>query len=248
MTSDHQIFENNYLSVREKEQRVYTDSQIKKLPYIAPNLEQKGEWILRTKTTNRFLNYIQKQDFKHVLDLGCGNGWFTHLIAKALPNTSVLGGDINQMELDQATRCFSNANLNFQFIDVFDFEPDQQFDLITINAAIQYFPSVAQLLTKVQSLLTEHGEFHVLDSPVYNDANKAEEARQRSIAYYSKMGVPELSNSYHHHTWQDFSTFDVLYQPSKNKLVRKIKNDSPFPWLRFTMAINNWAESDRTKI
>jgi trans-aconitate methyltransferase len=174
---------------------------------------------------------LSGKKISRVLDLGCGNGWFTYQVATHLGNAKVLGGDVNQEELDQAERCFQRPNLSFKPIDIFEFETDQLFDLITINAAVQYFPSIKELLGVIQPLLAPGGEFHILDSPVYENLQAATAAKQRTTDYYAKMGVPMMSEHYFHHTKDDFQSFVTKYQPSRNRLIKKLLQPSPFPWL-----------------
>lgn len=233
MTEAHKIFEKNYLKIRDIEHRVYTDQQVMALPFESPFPNQKLEWKLRSKTTTRFLNYIAKKPFKNILDIGCGNGWFTNQIAQKSPGSKVLGGDINTVELNQAKRCFNQANIHFTYLNIFNLDPNKKFDLITINAAIQYLPDMAEVMLKIKSLLADNGEFHILDSPVYGNEQEARKAKQRSDQYYLSMGVPEMSDAYFHHVWSDFNDFEVLYQPTKIPGIDKILKQSPFPWLAF---------------
>lgn len=245
MKTASEIFEKNYLKIRDLEHRVYTDQQVKNLPFTSPNLSQNSEWKLRSKTTVRFLNYIANKDFKKVLDIGCGNGWFTNQIAQKLTDSEVLGGDINKTELNQARRCFDRSNLNFTYLDIFNLDPDKKFDLITINAAIQYFSKIDEVMLKIKALLTETGEFHVLDSPIYANVEEAKKAKQRSDQYYNTMGVPEMSEAYFHHVWSDFDDFEVLYRPTLVPGISKFLKQSPFPWLIFRTKCK--AEANRLK-
>lgn len=248
MKADNKIFEENYLKIRSIEHRIYTDQQVKELPFKSPFPSQNLEWKLRSKTTARFLSYIEKREFKNVLDIGCGNGWFTNQIAQKLTDFKVLGGDINNTELNQAKKCFNRSNLDFTYLDIFSLDPDKKFDLITINAAIQYFPDIAEVLLKIKSLLTDNGEFHILDSPVYHSERDAQKAKQRSDQYYYSMGVPEMSGAYFHHTWSDFSDFEILYRPKLVPGINKILKQSPFPWLVFRNKCYGKANQSKGKI
>ncbi len=231
MNHNHEIFEKHYLDARRKELRLYSDEQVRSLPFVSPHATQDKEWKLRSKTTKRFQDYLQRKNFTRVLDLGCGNGWFTHQMAKSLPDSQIIGADINQTELEQARRCFASKNIDFKYLDVFDFQPSQKFDLITINAAIQYFENIDQLFQKIKTLLRGGGEFHILDSPIYSNKEAARAAKIRSQEYYTKIGNPELIERYFHHRWEDFEVFTTFYMPTANRLLTKLKADSPFPWL-----------------
>ena len=88
---DLSAFESHYLRVRDKEGRVYTDDFAKCLPYVPKQHTQYQEWKYRVNTCLRFENYLKNKNFREVLDLGCGNGWFTNFIHQTNKNSSVFG-------------------------------------------------------------------------------------------------------------------------------------------------------------
>jgi len=83
LTEPKTDFGAQYLALREKESRVLSDTLVKQLPYIGPKEKHHSEWLLRQKSTERFVDYL-KTNFKkkaHILDIGCGNGWFSNILA-----------------------------------------------------------------------------------------------------------------------------------------------------------------------
>ena len=228
----HINFENDYIKIRQKENRVYSDDEVKNLPWISPNKQQESEWRLRSSSTGQFFEYVKNQDPKNILDLACGNGWFTHLLKEKFPNSEVLGMDINALELEQGKRCFNQEGLSFKREDIFNHTPNDLYDLITINAGVQYFPDVKLLMKKLFSILAVNGVVHILDSPVYKNKKDANAAKLRSDMYYNSLGLDIKSDFYFHHTIFDFQDFEVLREPSKNKFWRKINKQSPLSWLK----------------
>ncbi len=230
-------FESEYLKVRNKENRVYSDEELKQLPFASTNNPHTNEWKVRAKSFLRFKNYFSlKNDGQIILDLGCGNGWFSGQLSKTF-NHEFYCFDVNLIELKQGRKTFNSTKINFVYADIFSFNnSDVLFDLITINAAIQYFPDVNKLINKLLTLLKVKGEIHIIDSPIYDDS-KVEEARKRTEEYYFSLGFPRMSKNYFHHSYEAFSgiNFDVLYDPQStfNK-IRKLFSikDSPFPWIR----------------
>jgi len=218
-----------YLIVRAKEQRIYSDDVVKKLPATSKSHPQYGEWKLRQKSTNRFINYLENNSFKSLLEIGCGNGWFTHQCSLKVKET--VGVDINLQELEQAAKVFKNTQ--FVYWDIFESSPfNQQFDLIVLNAVVQYFTDFEKLIDRLSSLLSAQGELHIVDSPFYlND--KIEAAKERTEAYYQSMNVPEMNVNYFHHSVDCLKEFDVLYTPALSKVKQLIKGkDMPFGWYR----------------
>src|SRR5437870_3853887 len=104
-------FEAVYIEMRKKERRLLSDEQVKHLPHKT-TIEKSinNEWKLRAKTFKRFSDYVSKNSFKNILDLGCGNGWFSNKLAAIQKKGKVTGLDMNKQELEQAVRIFGNIN------------------------------------------------------------------------------------------------------------------------------------------
>ena len=232
VTADN-LFEKNYISLRDRENRIYTDNELACLPDIASNHIHYKEWQIRKRSCRRLISRLKnKKKAPDILEVGCGNGWLSNQLSK-ISGSSITGLDINFTELQQAARVFRN-NPKLQFIcgdlrskDV----EDKQFDIIVFAASIQYFPSLTEILDCALSHLNAKGEIHIIDTPFYAE-NELAAAKQRTAAYYSLSGLPEMTDYYFHHRLQELRSFDYrfLYDPSlfRNKLF---KNNSPFPWI-----------------
>ena len=232
-------FEATYLKVREKENRIYSDNEVEALPFTTKNIPHKDEWKIREKSFLRFNEYLSsKRKNLSILDLGCGNGWFCGQLSKSF-NNNFYCVDVNLTELKQGRRVYDSERLKLFYADIFTVEiPESFFELITINAAVQYFPNIKILLDKLLHLLKEKGEIHIIDSPFYSGSELAN-AKKRSMDYYSSLGFPEMAAKYFHHTYKNLSYFNyhILYNPqSLNTKLKKIFfNDfSPFPWIVVT--------------
>ncbi len=233
-TYDLNTFESQYLKVRAKEGRVYTNDFVRCLPNVPSKHPQFIEWKYRTATCLRFEKYLKSKNFTAVLDLGCGNGWFSNFIHLTNTDSSILGLDVNEVELEQAQKLFGNDSVRFEYGDIFKADFENKFDLITINAAFQYFPNPSLLLHRLESLLNKEGEIHILDSPFYANKKEQAAAKLRTLDYFKNAGVPKMVDFYHHHFVTALSNFEVLYRPSKNRIIKKIdKTWSPFGWYRY---------------
>ncbi|HSW56224.1 MAG TPA: class I SAM-dependent methyltransferase [Ignavibacteriaceae bacterium] len=229
-------FESVYLKLRESEKRIYSDGEVRNLPSISDKHLHFQEWKLRSKSLERFRAYLNSYERNlNFLDIGCGNGWFCGQLSRLYHNNFYCI-DINLTELKQAGRVFNNGRIKFIYADIFSAElPEKNFDLITIVAAVQYFPNLKKLIERLQALISERGEIHIIDSPFYN-SEEVDAAKKRTFEYYTSIGFPEMANNYFHHSREDLSAFnyEVLFDPntmlSKVKKVLMIK-DSPFPWI-----------------
>ncbi len=237
LTEINNEFESIYLKVRENEKRIYSDDELINLPFPSNNIPHKKEWNIRAKSYNRFKEYLrQKKDNLNILDLGCGNGWFSGQLSKSL-NHYFYCVDVNLTELTQGGRVFNSNQIKFIYADLFTADiPKTFFDVVIINAVVQYFPDFKKLFNHIFTLLRPNGEIHIIDSPVYKSA-EAGNARQRTMDYYSLMDNEEMAKHYHHHTWDKLSSYSykILYDP--RSFVKRLKRilsikDSPFPWIR----------------
>jgi SAM-dependent methyltransferase len=100
-------FHDCYLSLRRTEGRVYTDEIVSQLPDFksTDNLIER-EWKIRAKSAKRLATYLLKKKPRSVLEIGCGNGWLGNFLNRKL-KTDYCGVDINQTELLQAAKLFS---------------------------------------------------------------------------------------------------------------------------------------------
>jgi ubiquinone/menaquinone biosynthesis C-methylase UbiE len=229
-------FEILYLSLREKENRLYPNEIVKNLPEIPPQHPLRKEWISRKFTLHKLLPYLNEKKAPNILEVGCGNGWLCRHLA-SLAGSQVVGMDVNETELLQGARIFSeNRNLLFAYADVEAIGlPDCHFDYIIFSASIQYFNDIEFLFDKLSALLADGGEIHIIDSPIYREDNVVL-AHRRSEAYFSNKGFPMMAKYYYHHTWQKFARFNpvILYDPDLflNRIKQKFSVASPFPWLK----------------
>ena len=227
-------FENAYTKIRDYEGRILSIEEIKKLPFPGNQSQKVKEWKLRANTAIKFRNYIKGQSDKKVLDVGCGNGWFSHFIHSSLINSQVIGLDVNFLELKQAREAFEKMNLHFAYGDIFECQDlfTSEFDYIIFNASIQYFENVKSVIDLMKVFLKKGGEIHVLDSPFYKETDIAK-AKRRSIEYYRSTGHNEMIDYYYHNAFEQLENYELLYIPPKSLFQKMVaKQKSPFPWIR----------------
>ena len=234
-----ETFEKLYLQVRKKENRIYSDDEIKLLPYASKLNPHKNEWSLRTKSFMRFKEYLsQKKTKLNILDLGCGNGWLAGQLVKEFEH-NYFCVDVNLSELEQGARVFENKNISFIYSDIFKTSlAANTFDLVIINSALQYFQDVSALMKELFFISKTYGEVHIIDTPFYHP-EEIMAAKNRTLKYYSSIGYSVMASKYFHHTLEEFKylRYSYLYSPNslKSKLSKIIfDQDSPFPWILVT--------------
>ncbi|HNP31655.1 MAG TPA: methyltransferase domain-containing protein [Flavobacterium sp.] len=223
-------FSDLYITVRKKENRFYSEEEIKNLPNIQKEDPNYAEWQLRKKSSNRFISYLKgKNKPLKIMEIGCGNGWFSHLMS-TIEKTQVTGLDVTVPELEQAARIFEKENLNFVYADIFEETQlnEKRFDIIVFNSSIQYFKDLLELFKIVKELLSENGEIHIIDSPFY-EGSEIEEAKKRTQNYYLNLGFPEMSKNYFHHRIDSLGKHKIMYNPFS--FLNHFRKDSPFYWV-----------------
>ncbi len=225
-----QELENAYLSVRKKEERIYTDEHVLLLPEISKDHSQYKEWQIRKDSLNQILKYLDQQStVKKVLDLGCGNGWMSNALQQN--GFETVGVDINLLELEQAARLFPNCN--FYECDIFDDSSDlQQVDLVIISAALQYFEQPIKLIEKIKStLLNKNGQIIIADTKFYK-TEEIKAACLRSQKYYQSLEANDMIGHYFHHNveiLQQLNASIISNNSTFEKIIKRIKGiNNPF--------------------
>jgi len=235
LNSDLEKFDEAYLRLRKSEDRIFNVEEIGRLPEVPKNHIHYHEWLKRKHSFEMFSEYIDKSQFNNMLDLACGNGWFINKLASKFNN--ITGVEVNAFELEQAEKVLQkHNNTSLHLGDIFELKINELYDVITVNAAIQYFDPFEKIVNRLLSLLTKDGELHILDTPFYQNHHASKLAKERSDKYYAQNDEPSLSAFYHHHNLLDLQKFnhEILYNPFSltNKIKRKLKASSPFYWIR----------------
>jgi trans-aconitate 2-methyltransferase len=101
-------------------------------------------------------------DPAHVVDLGCGPGNVTKLLANRWPNAHVLGIDNSAEMIEAAQARAVPGRLEFRSGDVREVTADQlggPIDVLITNATLQWVPGHLDLIPHFASLLTPGGTF-----------------------------------------------------------------------------------------
>lgn len=225
-------FQDQYIKVRTIEQRVYSDTTVLKFPFLPKEHEQFKEWKIRQENAFRFIDYLKNKEIEHCLEIGCGNGWFSNLIATSI-SAQVIGLDINEPELNQANRLFKKSNLQFCYGNIFESSFASKFDIIVFNASVHYFKDLIALMDCLKQLLKPNGEIHILDTMFYSNENDRKAAKERTKLYYKNLDTTKMANFYFHHKTSDLIEFHLMTN-TKSRLLSYFGIKSTFfPWYRF---------------
>jgi ubiquinone/menaquinone biosynthesis C-methylase UbiE len=226
-------FEQLYSDLRQAENRIYSDEEVRQLPTIERDHVHAKEWAMRKDSCERLLRHLasKKMPLK-ILEIGCGNGWLSHRLSE-IASSYVVGLDVNLLELQQAERVFAaSTNLAFVYGDIDSaFLENQRFDVVIFAAAIQYFESLPGIIQKAFERLNEGGEIHILDSHFY-ERKELKMAKQRSADYFKRKGFEGMRQFYFHRSLEELGCFrySILYHPN-SRISRFFGTKNPFYWI-----------------
>jgi trans-aconitate 2-methyltransferase len=129
----------------------------------------------RTRPVRDLVAAIPEGDVRTAVDLGCGPGNSTEVLADRFPQALVTGMDSSDDMLVDARKRL--PALNFELADIGAWNPVQKFDVILANASLQWLPDHATLYPHLVNQLTPGGTLAVqtpdnLDEPAHKLARE----------------------------------------------------------------------------
>jgi trans-aconitate 2-methyltransferase len=109
----------------------------------------------RTRPSVDLLGRVPLVSARFCVDVGCGPGNSTELLADRFPDARVAGMDSSPGMIEKARERL--PSLDFEVADIQAWEPREPCDLIFANAVLQWVPGHAALLTRLVSFLTKGG-------------------------------------------------------------------------------------------
>jgi trans-aconitate 2-methyltransferase len=106
------------------------------------------------------LSLLNMKDAKSVLDLGCGNGKITAVIAARVPEGRVVGVDASADMITYAKEHFSTEthhNLSFEVSDIRKIDYKDEFDLVVSFNALHWVPQQDVALRAIDAAMKQGG-------------------------------------------------------------------------------------------
>lgn len=199
-----------------------------RLPFRDLSGRHPREWRLRGQSfrvVQRWLERTFGQQRVRVLDAGAGSGWMSRCLGERY---EVLGVDVNAgphglAALPPEERRFLAIQGALERLPL----ADGGLDVVIANASFHYTRQPQRLFAEARRVLKPGGWMIVMDSPTYPTQAAADRAHERTDAYYTHMGVPELAAHYIGFTpslftnAQDFHFRCLRRDLSRGELVKK---------------------------
>jgi trans-aconitate 2-methyltransferase len=131
----------------------------------------------RTQPARDLLARVALSDPRAIVDLGCGPGTSTELLAARYPEAAIVGVDNSDPMLASARARL--ANVRFEKYDIAHWTSDAPLDLIFANAALQWLPDHQDLMPRLMALLAKGG---VLAIQMPDNRQEASHALMRMVA------------------------------------------------------------------
>lgn len=137
---------------------------------------------------------IDSEAPRRVVDVGCGPGNLTALLAERWPAAFVEGFDSSQAMIDQAA-ALGTARLSFRVADAATWEPPDDVDVIVSNATLQWVPGHPDLVVEWGRRLSPDGW---LAFQVPGNFGAPSHTLMRELAESSRWR-DQLADVLHHH-------------------------------------------------
>ncbi len=156
----------------------------------------------RTRPARELLARVPLAEAREVIDLGCGPGNSTELLAARYPGSHVVGVDNSQAMLESARKrlpATDFSGVEFSLADIAQWQPATPPDLIYANAALQWVTGHESLFPRLFSMLAPGGVLAVqmpdnLDEPTHRLMREvaAESPWREPIGDATKLRAPRL--------------------------------------------------------
>ena len=133
--------------------------------------QREYEAIMGEERNERQSHYLQGKiplDRQHILDLGCGAGYWSNRISQLLPRSKVIGIDWSQEFISKAQNEYSSDQVSFQTGDFSNLPfSDNLFDCVYADNTLEHSYDITQTLKETYRVLNEGG---ILLAAVPSDA------------------------------------------------------------------------------
>jgi len=100
---------------------------------------------------------VSAESPSYVVDLGCGTGELTAMLAQRWPDATVVGVDSSPDMVDTAQQYATAGRLSFEVADLRRWRPARPVDVITANAVLQWVPGHLNLVDELVRALAPGG-------------------------------------------------------------------------------------------
>ena len=162
----------------------------------APNCEPLFALKMYQEHSARYLFASQAIQGRAVLDVGCGVGYGSQLLASRGAE-SVTAFDISSEAIKHAEMYYPHRNLSFSVASAEDFSFGRQFDVVTCFELIEHVGNQYRAIEKIAAALKEDGLLVISTPRPLDKVRSAYHARELSLLDFSRL----LADGFPHVEW-----------------------------------------------
>lgn len=105
----------------------------------------------------RLIDIIDLDCFSKIIEIGCGTGVYTRMLAERYPQAEITAVDISRDMIVEARKNVDLPKVKFEIIDAEQLRSSEKYDLITSNASFQWFGDLEKAFSSFSKNLSEQG-------------------------------------------------------------------------------------------
>jgi len=159
-------------------------------------------WFNEVALVKRALHQIR--GVGHILELACGTGIWTEELLSIGQKITALDASLETIEINR--RKLGAPNVSYRQIDLFSWEPDDEYDLVFFSFWLSHVPPTLldSFLAKVYKSVRPGGKLFIVDSRSSNITMAKDETLQYDRKVYESR---KLNDN------QEFQIVKIYYQP-----------------------------------
>ncbi len=165
----------------------------------------------RTRPCRDLVARIRLKDPKRIIDLGCGPGNSTQVLAGNWPTAEITGLDSSEQMIRNASE--KHPSQKWEIGNIHDWSAKQPYDLVFSNAAYQWVPDHAQLMPRLIRQVAPGGIF-AFQVPANINAPSHELMRSMAASAAWKSRFPEKIREWYAHGLSFY--YDVLVEQASH--------------------------------
>lgn len=128
--------------------------------------------FIQKRAARDLLARVNLPPAQRILEVGCGTGIYTELLLNSFTEASIDAVDISKEMLQRAIEKIISPSVRFRLADAEELEVEP-YDLITSNAAFQWFRYLPRTIARYANMLTKNGilSFSFFGPETYGELN-----------------------------------------------------------------------------